>query len=230
MFLYNNKKNKGYKSGCIYKTRRYCFTCKQVPDQTGRQDREKGTGRGWWVESAPRAKRRVRWGEGLLPAYIYRQELESRTHGRGRRHVRCWLCAGERDAESQECSSARPLAPCSSGFSLEWGSGWGPGASWASWPEREGGDCSPVATVENWRRLLGMPILLASGQPGPFCHPPRPAEMPTGTQGEQVQQPGLLAFLGRDRRCRSTPVLRSSMGGQEPVTEGRRGWAGRTGQ
>lgn len=46
VFLYNNKKTKGYKSGYIYKTLRYCFTCKQVPDQTGRQDREKGIGKG----------------------------------------------------------------------------------------------------------------------------------------------------------------------------------------
>lgn len=44
--------------------------------------------------------------------------------------------------------------------------------------------------------------------------PPRPAEMPTGTQGQQVQQPGLLAFLGRDRRCRSTPVLRAELDGR----------------
>lgn len=28
-------KTKGYKSGGIYKTRRYCFTCKQVPDGRG---------------------------------------------------------------------------------------------------------------------------------------------------------------------------------------------------
>lgn len=39
-------KTKGYKSSCIYKTRRYCFTCRQVPDQTRRRDRGVGTGRG----------------------------------------------------------------------------------------------------------------------------------------------------------------------------------------
>lgn len=55
--------------------------------------------------------------------------------------------------------------------------------------------------------------------------------MHTGTQEEQVQQPGLLAFLEQDSGYHLTPVLpgpwpamRSSMGGQEPVTEGQRGW------
>lgn len=57
-------KTKGYKSSCIYKTRRYCFTCRQVPDQTRRRDREVGTGRGERC-----VQRRRERGQGcLLPA------------------------------------------------------------------------------------------------------------------------------------------------------------------
>lgn len=136
-----------------------------------------------------------------------------RTHGRGRRHVRCWLRVGERDAKSQECPSAWPLAPCSSGFSLEWGSGWGPGASWASWPERRwlpGGYRGKLEKPARCAHPLGLWPARSILPPSP----PRPAEMPTGTQGQQVQQPGLLAFLGQDRRCRSTPVLRAELDGR----------------
>lgn len=63
VFLYNNKKTKGYKSGCIYKTRRYCFTCKRVPDQTGDKT-ERGTGRGWRA----RCVQKKRGEKGLPPA------------------------------------------------------------------------------------------------------------------------------------------------------------------
>lgn len=77
---------------------------------------------------------------------------------------------------------------------------------------------------------------LASGWPCPSGHPLCPAQKPSGTQEEQVQQPGLWAFLGRDRRCRLPPALlmpqlavQSSVGGWEPVTEGQKG-SGQGGQ
>ena len=74
-------------------------------------------------------------------------------------------------------------------------------APW-SLPWKTGEDCSVC------------PSSLPLAGPRPSCHPLRHAEMPTGTQGEQVQQPGLLAFLGQDRRCHSTPVLRAELDGR----------------
>lgn len=50
-------KTKGYKSGCIYKTRRYCFTCKQVPDQTGTRRGALRAGAGGRAGSSPSAAR-----------------------------------------------------------------------------------------------------------------------------------------------------------------------------
>lgn len=46
VFLYNSKKTKGYKGGCICKTPEiFASTCKQVPDQTGDKT-ERGHGMG----------------------------------------------------------------------------------------------------------------------------------------------------------------------------------------
>lgn len=66
-----------------------------VPDQTGRQDREKGTGTGGECAACRR-------GAGLLPAYIYRRELDSRTHrrGRGQRRVPVLAVCGWQGARS----------------------------------------------------------------------------------------------------------------------------------
>lgn len=64
VFLYNNKKTKGYKSGCIYKTRRYCFTCNRF--LTRRETRQRGAQGGAGERAA--CKRRVRGERGLLPA------------------------------------------------------------------------------------------------------------------------------------------------------------------
>lgn len=107
VFLYNNKKTKGYKSGCIYKTRRYCFTCKQVPDQTG--DKTEG--------STGREGRRARCvqkdgegGEGSSPS-INLQAGAGVAHTRERSKACTGAgCAwGNGGAESQECPPA--LAP-----------------------------------------------------------------------------------------------------------------------
>lgn len=112
VFLYNNKKTKGYKSGCIYKTRRYCFTCKQVPDQTG--DKTEG--------STGREGRRARCvqkegegGEGSSPS-INLQAGAGVAHTREVEGVyRCWLCVGERGCREPRVSTGPgPLAPCSS--------------------------------------------------------------------------------------------------------------------
>lgn len=98
-----------------------------------------------------------------------------------------------------------------------------------------GGKCSLESAVENWRSLFSAPILLPLAGPvhrATLC----PAQKPSGTREEQVQQPGLWAFLGGDRRCRLTPALpkpqlavQSSVGGWEPVTEGQKG-SGQGGQ
>lgn len=90
-------------------------------------------------------------------------------------------------------------------------------APW-SLPWKTGEDCSVC------------PSSLPLAGPRPSCHPPRHAEMPTGTQGEQVQQPGLLAFLGQDRRCHSTPVLRAELDGRAGASHrgAEREGAGRT--
>lgn len=63
-------------------------------------------------------------------------------------------------------------------------------------PEREGGDRSPEAAVENWRSLLL--ILLASGPRPSSYHPPRPAEMrgPLEPKESRCGSQGLQAFLG----------------------------------
>lgn len=90
-------------------------------------------------------------------------------------------------------------------------------APW-SLPWKTGEDCSVC------------PSSLPLAGPCPSCHPLRHAEMPTGTQGEQVQQPGLLAFLGQDRRCHSTPVLRAELDGRAGASHrgAEREGAGRT--
>lgn len=189
MFLYNNKKTKGYKSGCIYKTRRYCFTCKQVPDQMGRQDRE---GHGWGQGGERAAcKEEGGGGEGLLPSINLQAGAEvAHTQERSKACAVLAVRGGGGMLRARSVRLPGPLAPCSSGFSLEWGTGRRLGAATAPW--------SPL-----WKTGEGCSLCPSfSPLTGPVPSPPspRPAEMPTGTQGEQVQQPGLLAFLGRYRR------------------------------
>lgn len=98
----------------------------------------------------------------------------------------------------------------------------------ASWPEKEGG-IAPWSLPWKTAEACSVAHPCASGWPCPSGHPLCPAQRPTGTREEQVQQPGLRAILGGDRRCRLTPALpkpqlavRSSMGGWEPDTEGQR--------
>lgn len=163
VFLYNNKKTKGYKSGCIYKTRRYCFTCKRVPDQTGDKT-ERGTGRGWRARCV---QKRREGGEGSSPS-INLQAGAGVAHARERSKACAGAgCAwGSRGAGSQECppvSAPWRLALRASARKGVLDGDRGTGG--ANWPQREGGNRSLESAMESWRSPLGAPLLRASDRP-----------------------------------------------------------------
>lgn len=147
---------------------------------------------------------------------------------------RCWLCVGSGGREPVFACPG-PLVTYFSGFSPQGVSGWGLGPA-APAGQRGREALLPGVCHGKLKKPAQCAHPLASGRPCPSGHPLCPAQRPTRAQEEQVQQPGLCAFLGRDRRCRLTLALpkpqlavRSSVGGWEPVTEGQRG-SGQGGQ
>ena len=129
---------------------------------------------------------------------------------------------GEQEVESQECPPARPPAPCSAESA-------GSGVLGGNPPEREGGDRSPEAAVENWRSLLL--ILLASGPRPSSYHPPRPAEMrgPLEPKESRCGSQGLLAFLGLVLRAELVGRAGASHRGAGGWGQGSEGAEGRDG-
>lgn len=95
--------------------------------------------------------------------------------------------------QSPECPPAQPDAWLF-GYQLREGLGWGGRASWVTWPEREGGDCSLESDMENRRSRLLPLIFLTSGRSCPSYQPPYPVKMPTISKSRYISK-GLLASL-----------------------------------
>lgn len=237
VFLYNNKKPKATRA--VVYTKHGDIASLANRFRTRRETRQRGA-QGRAGERAA-CKRRGRGMGGVSSPSINLQAGAGVAHARERSKACAGACAGAGCAwGGQGCREPRvsacpgPLAPCSSSISPEGGSGWGARTSWANWPQRAGGNRSLESAVENRRSPLGAPILLA--------HAPRPAEMHT----EAPEETGASGFpraserasgpAGAAHSCSSgapaRPAMRSSMGGQEPVTEGaeRGGQGGRRGE
>lgn len=181
---------------------------------TRRETRQRGAQGGAGERAA--CKKRVRGERGLPPAEIYRQELESRTHGRGRRRVPVLAVrggAGGREPRVSACPGPWRLALRASARKGVLGGDRETGG--ANWPQREGGDCSLESAVENWRSPLGAPLLLASG---------RPVQMHMGPEKGRRGDPGVWLSSSGATRLLFFPGPRQPRGAR---WEGRSRWRSR---
>lgn len=115
-----------------------------------------------------------------------------------------WWCRQEAEPRMSTCSAPDAWL---FGYQLREGLGWGCRASWVTWPEREGGDCSLESDMENRRSWLLPLIFLTSGWPCPSYQPPYPVKMPTISKSRYISK-GLLASLeqaGQERPLDSCP-------------------------
>lgn len=192
VFLYNNKKPKATRAVVYTKHGDIASLADRFLTRQGDETREVGTGRGERC-----VQRRKEGGKGVFSQH------KSTGRSRSAQAWECWRpcwrwrwrwlwwCRQEAEPRMSTCSAPDAWL---FGYQLREGLGWGCRASWVTWPEREGGDCSLESDMENRRSRLLPLIFLTSGWSCPSYQPPYPVKMPTISKSRYISK-GLLASL-----------------------------------